>query len=155
MKLNSDRCVFIAFFLMFLLSGCVTMFDPPSNCVDRGDGMCWWKNPFQIPVTKYVWEVDTVTNASTRCGYNQNFENASCIMGRIRESGTCHIVSALTENQAKARLSNSPTSLFSGKGDTVFCHEARDHCGLNICGETDGTQWLHTPGPVRSVLDRR
>ena len=141
----------LAAFLM--LSACATPSHPP--CVDRGDGLCWWVNPLQIHVEKYTWEVDTTANANTRCGYETWNNNAACMMGRIKESKTCHIVSALTETQAQRTPTNTPLMRF--KSTPLRCHELKDHCGLTVpgCEESDGTQWLHSSDPVYDILGGR
>lgn len=117
--------------LALALSGCA-VFDMPSHCTDLGDGRCWFKSSVQIPVKEYRWEVDTSLNASNRCGYGFHYHNASCVMGRLRESGVCHVVSALTEAQAKRTPSNSPRMNWS-----IYEHEMK-HC--------EG--WVHSDGVV-------
>lgn len=137
------------------LAGCAA-FTPPAHCVDRGDGLCWFPAPLQIPVTKYDWEIDTTANANARCGYGMPWHNATCVMGRLRETGTCHIVSALTEDQAMTRISLSPLSRFPGRSQSIWCHEIESHCGLNVCGgNPTGTQWLHADGGVLDLLGRK
>lgn len=138
---------------VLMLSGCATPSHPP--CVDRGDGLCWWVNPLQIPVDKYTWEVDTTAGANKRCAYATWNHNPACMMGRLKETKTCHIVSALTAEQAKRVVTNTPLMRF--KPESLFCHELKDHCGLNVptCGKTDGTQWQHSSALVSDMFSTR
>lgn len=134
--------------LAALLSGCATFQNPP-HCVDRGDGICWWVNPVQIPVTSVRWEVDTSANASHRCGYGFHFEHASCVMGRLRETGECWVVSALTENQAM-RTPTGARNMWMAGAKSIWEHEVIDHCGLG-----GGVQWLHSDRAITPAGWRR
>lgn len=136
------------------LTGC-SLFTPPAHCVDRGDGLCWFANPIQIPVATYTWEVDTADNASRRCGYAQPFHHASCVMARNRERARCDVVSALPESVARRTRAASPLMRFRPDtcANSVLAHELQDHCGLNVCGGNhDGIQWLHAETVTRDIF---
>ncbi len=84
--------------LVALLTGCASV--PSNPCQDDGDEFAWYPNPVQIHVDKYEWEVDTTANAKKRCAIEGSF-NFSCLMGRIAESKTAHIVSSVSHDEAK------------------------------------------------------
>lgn len=111
---------------LILLTGC-SVFQNPAYCIDRGDGLCWYRNPVQIETDKVVWKVDI--NASALCGYDRQFEHASCMIGRDSETRTCHILSVLTVQQAKQTWSITPIP----RKQTIYEHE-KEHCN----------GWLHT-----------
>jgi hypothetical protein len=160
----SARRIFavIAALAAMAIAGCGSLgalFENPSFCVDRGDGLCWFANPLQIPLKTYEWEVDDASRVSARCNYEERqFGQVSCVMGRIRETGTCWVVSALTEQEAKETQNNSPLMKFEWPKRSIFQHEVEDHCGLIPDGKggfRQETQWLHTNSTVRLLTDRR
>lgn len=127
------------------IAGCA-LFQMPAHCTDRGDGICWWPSPVQIPVKTYTWEVDTPDNASKRCGYQMPFEHATCVMARNRERQSCDVVSALTEAQARVTPTGAVNMRMKG-ARSIFQHEIEDHCGL-MPGGTLGIQWQHSEASV-------
>lgn len=134
----------IAGVILFALSGCAA-FQPPPDCVDRGDGLCWKVNPSQIPVGWFEWEVDTEENAAARCGNDTPFEDTSCMMWRTSK-GVCLIVSSLTLEEAKRTPIKTPLAPM-GRITTVAQHEL-EHCGLG----PDHIAWLHSSTRVRKLL---
>ena len=84
--------------ISMFVGGCASI--PSNPCSDDGDEFAWYPNPVQIEVTKYEWEVDTTANAKARCAIEGSF-NFSCLMGRIAESKTAHIVSSVSHEEAK------------------------------------------------------
>ena len=127
------------YLLLALLAGCA-IFDNAPGCVDRGDGLCWYANPVQIPVSKVVWEVDKADNVSSRCNIGKPVEHATCVLRRGAD--TCHVVSALTELQAKNMAVPTPVSDYQSHPRSIYWHEVADHCGILPNG-TFGTQWNH------------
>ena len=138
---------------LVLISGCA-MFENAPDCIDRGDGFCWYVHPVQIPVNKVVWEVDTADNASKRCNYGKPYKNASCVLWRDRQEGVCHVVSALTELQAMKISTLTPMVYYQNRGTSIYWHEVKDHCGISPGGAL-GLQWQHRDELVYHITELR
>ena len=119
------------------LTGCPTLFQNPSYCIDRSDGLCWYRHPVQLPTETLDWQVNRdAVEVSKECGYTIFHPAPSCVMTRWHR--TCTILSVYTIQEAMQTPSNGRA------GKSVYTHEVIDHCALG-----GGVQWLHTDTRVR------
>ena len=128
--------------LLFMTEAEAGFFDSPEYCVERGDGLCWFKMKIGVPTTSTRWIVDATGETARRCGYGWEYEQASCMLSRNKETGECVIVSVFTEEEAKLRFVGSRTNAVI----TVWQHE-RMHC--------DDGGWLHAESVTYSMTARR
>lgn len=143
----------LAFVALIVITSCA-VFENPSYCVDRhGDGICWLKNPVQIPVTTVKWETEDNHVVLARCGYEVYTANGSCMEARIKETGVCWVLSAYTEKRARKTAAQA-FNMNTAAARSVYQHEVEDHCGIGPNGELL-TQWVHPNHSITPAGQRR